>query len=215
MPTLSESRSRLLVSEAGIPVSNWEIANSAEEAVLASKNLTSPVVVKLCGDTIAHKTERGLVRLNLDTEDAVKEAANELLSSATPEDGDVELLISEQIRGNRELIIGLIRDEQFGPCVMLGVGGILAEALADVAFRLAPLNKAEANDLIDDIAMQSLLESFRGEPPVNRETLADILCSISRLGEDNNLLSIDLNPLIISDGEPIAVDALVEIAEDK
>ncbi len=215
MPTLSESRSRLLVSEAGIPVSNWEIANSAEEAVLASKNLTSPVVVKLCGDTIAHKTERGLVRLNLDTEDAVKEAANELLSLATPEDGDVELLISEQIRGNRELIIGLIRDEQFGPCVMLGVGGILAEALADVAFRLAPLNKAEANDLIDDIAMQSLLESFRGEPPVNRETLADILCSISRLGEDNNLLSIDLNPLIISDGEPIAVDALVEIAEDK
>ena len=203
MPTLSESRSRLLVSEAGIPVSNWEIANSAEEAVLAAKNLTSPV--KLCGDAIAHKTERGLVRLNLDTEDAVKEAANELLSSATPEDGDVELLISEQIRGNRELIIGLIRDEQFGPCVMLGVGGILAEALADVAFRLAPLNKAEANDLIDDIAMQSLLESFRGEPPVNRETLADILCSISRLGEDSNLLSIDLNPLIISD-EPIAVE---------
>ena len=215
MPTLSESRSRLLVSEAGIPVSNWEIANSAEEAVLAAKNLASPAVVKLCGDAIAHKTERGLVRLNLDTEDPVKEAANELLSSATPEDGDVELLISEQIRGNRELIIGLIRDEQFGPCVMLGVGGILAEALADVAFRLAPLNKAEANDLIDDIAMQSLLESFRGEPPVNRETLADILCSISRLGEDSNLLSIDLNPLIISDGEPIAVDALVEIAEDK
>ena len=215
MPTLSESRSRLLVSEAGIPVSNWDIANSAEEAVLAAKILTSPVVVKLCGDAIAHKTERGLVRLNLDTEAAVKEAANELHASATPEDGDVELLISEQIRGNRELIIGLIRDEQFGPCVMLGVGGILAEALADVAFRLAPLNKAEANDLIDDIAMQSLLESFRGEPPVNRETLADILCSISRLGEDSNLLSIDLNPLIISDGEPIAVDALAEIAEDK
>ncbi|CAI8363730.1 MAG: Uncharacterised protein [Acidimicrobiales bacterium AG-410-I20] len=69
--------------------------------------------------------------------------------------------------------------------------------------------------MIDDIAMQSLLESFRGEPPVNRETLADILCSISQLGEDSNLLSIDLNPLIISDGEPIAVDALVEIVEDK
>ena len=122
--------------------------------------------------------------------------------------------MSEQIHGNRELIIGLIRDEQFGPCVMLGVGGILAEALADVAFRLAPLNKAEANDLIEDIAMQSLLDSFRGEPPVNRETLADILCSISQLGEDNNLFSIDLNPLIISDGQPIAVDALVEIVED-
>ena len=157
MPTLSESRSRLLVSEAGIPVSNWETADSTKEAVSLARNLGFPVVVKLCGDEIAHKTERGLVRLNLNSEEAVQEAADELLSSVTVSDGEVTLLVSEQIRGNRELIVGLVRDEQFGPCVMLGIGGILAEAVADVAFRLAPLSRSEASDLINDLSMQSLL----------------------------------------------------------
>jgi len=213
MPTLSESRSRLLVSEAGIPVSNWETADSTQEAVSLARNLGFPVVVKLCGDEIAHKTERGLVRLNLNTEEAVEEAADELLSSVTADDGEVTLLVSEQIRGNRELIVGLVQDEQFGPCVMLGIGGILAEAVADVAFRLAPLSRSEASDLIDDLSMQSLLNSFRGEPAVDREALINILCVLGDLGSDQEILSVDLNPLIVANGVPIAVDALVETVE--
>lgn len=213
MPTLSESRSRLLVSEAGIPVSNWETADSTQEAVSLAKNLGFPVVVKLCGDEIAHKTERGLVRLNLNTEEAVQEAADELLSSVTADDGEVTLLVSEQIRGNRELIVGLVRDEQFGPCVMLGIGGILAEAVADVAFRLAPLSRSEASDLIDDLSMQSLLGPFRGEPAVDREALINVLCVLGDLGSDQEILSVDLNPLIVTNGVPIAVDALVETVE--
>jgi len=213
MPTLSESRSRLLVSEAGVPVSNWETADSTQEAVSLAKNLGFPVVVKLCGDEIAHKTERGLVRLNLNTEEAVQEAADELLSSVTADDGEVTLLVSEQIRGNRELIVGLVRDEQFGPCVMLGIGGILAEAVADVAFRLAPLSRSEASDLIDDLSMQSLLGPFRGEPAVDREALINVLCVLGDLGSDQEILSVDLNPLIVTNGVPIAVDALVETVE--
>ena len=213
MPTLSESRSRLLVSEAGIPVSNWETADSTQEAVSLARNLGFPVVIKLCGDEIAHKTERGLVRLNLNTEEAVERAADELFSSATADDGDVTLLVSEQIRGNRELIAGLVRDEQFGPCVMLGIGGILAEAVADVAFRLAPLSRSEASDLIDDLSMQSLLDSFRGEPAVDRETLINVLCALGDLESNQQVLSVDLNPLIVANGVPIAVDALVETAE--
>ena len=213
MPTLSESRSRLLVSEAGIPVSNWETADSTQEAVSLARNLGFPVVVKLCGDEIAHKTERGLVRLNLNTEEAVERAADELFSSATADDGDVTLLVSEQIRGNRELIAGLVRDEQFGSCVMLGIGGILAEAVADVAFRLAPLSRSEASDLIDDLSMQSLLDSFRGEPAVDREALINVLCVLGDLGSDQEILSVDLNPLIVANGVPIAVDALVETVE--
>ena len=213
MPTLSESRSRLLVSEAGIPVSNWETADSTQEAVSLAKNLGFPLVVKLCGDEIAHKTERGLVRLNLNTEEGVEEAADELLSSVTADDGEVTLLVSEQIRGNRELIVGLVRDEQFGPCVMLGIGGILAEAVADVAFRLAPLSRSEASDLIDDLSMQSLLGPFRGEPAVDREALINVLCVLGDLGSDQEILSVDLNPLIVTNGVPIAVDALVETVE--
>jgi len=214
MSTLSESRSRLLVSEVGIPVSNWGTASSSEEAVSLAKNFGFPVVAKLCGDEIAHKTERGLVRLNLNTEEAVQKAADELLSIAIPEDGDVTLLISEQVQGNRELIVGLVRDEQFGPCVMLGIGGILAEAVADVAFRLAPLSKSEASDLINDLSMQSLLGSFRGEPPLDREALTNTLCALGELAADKRILSVDLNPLIVSNGKPIAVDALIEIDED-
>ena len=213
MPTLSESRSRLLVSKAGIPVSNWETADSVQEAVSLARNLGFPVVIKLCGDEIAHKTERGLVRLNLNTEEAVERAADELFSSATADDGDVTLLVSEQIRGNRELIAGLVRDEQFGPCVMLGIGGILAEAVADVAFRLAPLSRSEASDLIDDLSMQSLLDSFRGEPAVDRETLINVLCALGDLESNQQVLSVDLNPLIVANGVPIAVDALVETVE--
>ena len=95
-------------------------------------------MAKLNGDAIAHKTERGLVRLGLADAAAVRQAAGELLAAATPDDGDVAVLVAPMIRGNRELIAGVLRDPQFGPTVMLGVGGILAEAVADVVFRPAP-----------------------------------------------------------------------------
>ena len=95
---------------------------------------------------------------------------------------------------------------------MLGVGGILAEAVADVAFRLAPLERGDALDLIDDLGAQSLLDEFRGEPAVDREALADTLLALSRIAEDASVLSVDLNPLIVVDGRPVAADALVETA---
>ncbi len=98
-----------------------------------------PVVAKLNGDAIAHKTERGLVKLRLGDRAAVEAAAGELLAAATPDDGDVTVLVAPMISGNRELIAGVVRDPQFGPTVMLGVGGILAEAVADVVFRPAPV----------------------------------------------------------------------------
>ena len=173
-----------------------------------------PVVAKLCGDSIAHKTERGLVRLSLGSEDEVRAAAIELLGAATVADGAVELLVSTMVRGNRELIAGMVRDPQFGPCVMLGVGGILAEALADVAFRLAPLSALDAHDLIDDLGAQALLGAFRGEPAVDRDALTDTLCALGTLAADPNVVSIDLNPLIVVDGVAVAVDALVEVADD-
>ncbi|MCS5680792.1 MAG: acetate--CoA ligase family protein [Acidimicrobiales bacterium] len=212
MPTLSEADSRRLVEDAGVAVSPWTTASDAGSAAEAAEALGLPVVVKLCGDAIAHKTERGLVRLGLSSRDEAGAAAADLLAAARPEDGEVGLLVSTMVHGNRELIAGLVRDEQFGPCVMLGLGGILAEAVADVAFRLAPLEHGDALDLIDDLGAQSLLGEFRGEPAVDREALADTLMALSQIAADSNIQSVDLNPLIVVEGRPVAVDALVETA---
>ncbi|MDP6493207.1 MAG: acetate--CoA ligase family protein [Acidimicrobiales bacterium] len=212
MPTLSEAASRRIVEDAGVAVSPWATAADAGSAKEVAASLGLPVVAKLCGGAIAHKTERGLVRLGLSSQDEVGAAAADLLAAARPEDGDVELLVSTMVSGNRELIAGLVRNEQFGPCVMLGLGGILAEAVADVAFRLAPLERDDALDLIDDLGAQFLLDEFRGEPAVDREALADTLMALSRIAEDPEVLSVDLNPLIVDDGQPVAVDALVETA---
>ena len=117
------------------------------------------------------------------------------------------------VAGNRELIVGMLRDRQFGPTVMLGVGGILAEAVADVVFRPAPLDRPTAAEMIDDLASQKLLGAFRGDAEVQRERLVDLLVGLGTLAvERPDVTSVDVNPLIVGhDGMPVAVDALVEI----
>src|SRR6187431_436392 len=132
--TLSETASKALLRQFGVPIADEREVLSATLAAEAAEALGFPVVLKLCGDSIAHKTERGLVKLRLGDANAVRIAADELLGKAVPEDGPVSLLVAPMISGSRELIAGLVRDPQFGPNVMLGVGGVLAEAVADVVF---------------------------------------------------------------------------------
>jgi acetyl-CoA synthetase (ADP-forming) len=201
----------LRIEQAGVTVAPQRLVATPDAAVTAAAELGLPVVVKLSGDTIAHKTERGLVRLGLTTPEAVAAAAVDLLAAARPDDGEVALLVAPMVRGSRELIAGVHTDPQFGPCVMVGVGGVLAEAVADVAFRLTPLTPVDAHDLIDDLRSQALLGPVRGEPAVDRDRLADVLTGLSALvGDDPTIRSVDINPLIVSGGVPIAVDALVE-----
>ncbi|MBM3674359.1 MAG: carboxylate--amine ligase [Actinobacteria bacterium] len=214
MPTLSEADSKARVAAHGVLVPDERIVATADDAVAAAEAIGFPVVTKLCGDAIAHKTERGLVRLNLRTADDVRAAAVDLLAAATPEDGPVALLVAPMLSGNRELIAGLHTDAQFGPTVMLGVGGILAEAIRDVVFRLVPITALDAAEMIDDLGTQPLLGAFRGEPAIDRGALAATLLGLSALSvADPSVVSVDLNPLIVVDGRPIAVDALVELAE--
>ena len=211
--TLSEAASKRLLAEFGLPFAHERDAANADEAVAAASSIGFPVVVKLCGDAITHKTERGLVRLGLADDDAVRQAATELRAAARPEDGEVHLLVAPMLRGNRELIAGLHLDPQFGMTVMLGVGGILAEAVADVAFRLVPIDAVDARDMIEDLATQRLFGPFRGEPAVDRQALVDVLVGLSQAAmTDPTIVGADLNPLIVVDGRPVAVDALVELA---
>lgn len=211
--TLSEAASKQLLGGAGIPFADERVVPSVDAAVHAAAEVGLPVVVKLNGPGIAHKTERGLVRLSLRTADAVREAADQLLAAATPDDGDVDLLVAPMLSGARELIAGLATDEQFGVTVMIGIGGILAEAVADVSIRPVPVSRTDAEEMIDELRTQALLGPFRGEPEVDREALIGIITSLSAVAEtDRRIVSADLNPLIVVDGSPIAVDALVEVA---
>ena len=215
MPTLSEADSKALLASHGLPVADERTVSTPDDAVAAAAELGPPVVVKLGGESIAHKTERGLVRLGLGSDEAVRDAAADLLAAARPEDGEVHLLVAPMVRGNRELIAGLHRDDQFGMTVMLGVGGILAEAVADVAFRLVPITEVDAHEMIDDLETQRLLGEFRGEAAVDRDQLASVLLALSRAAEaDPRIVGADCNPLIVTaDGSPVAVDALIELAD--
>ena len=210
--TLSEPDSKALLAGFGVPIAPERTVDSAADAATAAGEIGFPVVVKLAGERIAHKTERGLVRLGLPDAAAVEAAATELLAAATPEDGEVRVLVAPMLRGQRELIAGLADDPQFGTTVMVGVGGVLAEAVADVSLRLVPITRVDAEEMIDDLATQALLGSFRGEPAVDRAALVDVLLALSQAAvEDPTIASADLNPLIVVDGRPVAVDALVEV----
>jgi acetyltransferase len=211
--TLSESDSKKLLSSFNIPFASEVVTFSVTDAVSSASQMGFPVVVKLGGEKIAHKTERGLVRLRLNDEESVTAAATELLAAATAEDGEVHLLVAPMISGTRELIAGMLVDPQFGPTVMLGIGGVMAEVIADVAFRPAPIDEAGALSMINSLRMQGLLDPFRGEAGVDKAQLASVLLGLSRVAiERADIVSVDINPLIVkSNGELVAVDALVEM----
>lgn len=213
--TLSEYDSKRLLASAGVPVLDERLAVDADGAVLAAREISAsgaPVVLKLCGAGVAHKTERGLVRVGLHGDGEVRDAAEALLAAARPEDSADGVLLAPMARGSRELIAGFQRDPVFGPCVMVGLGGVLAEALGDVTFRLAPVERVDAEEMLDDLAAQAVLGAVRGEPPVDRAAVVDVILGLSRVAEaQTEIMSVDVNPLVVVDGKPVAVDALVEV----
>lgn len=211
--TLSEAESKSLLAAHGVPFAPEHLATDPAGARAAAEQLGYPVAAKLCGDSVSHKTERGLVRLGLADARAVELAFDELMAASRPDDGVTGVLVAPMVRGSRELIAGVATDPQFGRCVLLGIGGVLAEAVADAAVRLVPLSPVDADELIEDLRTAALLGPFRGEPPVDRAALARVLLALSAAAEaEPDLVSADLNPLIVADGVPVAVDALVEVA---
>ena len=213
--SLSEHASKALLAGYGVPFARERLVATPDEAMRAAEALGFPVVAKLCGDGIAHKSERDLVRLSLASGEAVREAARDLLARRRPEDGPVGVLVAEQVRGIRELIAGVVRDPVFGPCVMLGLGGVLAEALRDAAFAVAPLRAGEAGRMLAGLRSRALLEEpFRGEPAVDAGALFALLDGLGRLAAERpDVVAVDLNPLIVRGGRPIAVDALVVLGD--
>jgi len=206
--TLSEHESKLFLAEHEIPVTREVVVSTVENAVLAAEDIGYPVVLKGSGEALSHKTEMNLIAIDMRSEAEVREAFQRLTSH--PDVTVHEVLVQQMVKGDRELVVGLTRDDQFGPCVMFGLGGIFTEILEDISFRVAPLRRVDAMEMMDDIRGKKILDAVRGKAPVDREVLADILLSLGQIGLDNEKIrEIDINPLKILEGKPIAVDALV------
>ncbi len=207
--SLSEYDSKRVLNAYGFPVVREKLATSRAGAVRAAKEIGLPVVLKACSPAIAHKTEKKLIEVDLRTFKEVQGAYDAILGrvGGSPLDG---ILVQEMIKGSRELVIGMIRDAQFGPCVMFGLGGIFTEVLKDVSFRIAPLEKRDALEMAQEIKGAPILASFRGMPAVDMELLTAMLINAGKLGLENDAIKeVDANPLILSGDKPVVVDALV------
>lgn len=211
--SLDEHVSKQILSDMGIPVVREKAADSLLDAESAAGELGFPLVMKGLAPGIVHKTEQGLVRIGIQSRETVA-ATYASLRAAMPNGG--RILMQEQISSPIELIAGFFRDPQFGPSVMLGLGGIFAEALEDRVFAVAPLDKRDAYLLMDRIRAQKVLNGFRSAPAVDREALADILIHLGELGMScARIQAIDINPLIVLNGTPLAVDATIQLARNE
>jgi len=204
---VDEYKSKQILSLCDIPVVDEKIVSSRTEAKETAGDLGLPVVLKGLLSGKIHKTELGLVRTGISSTEEVATVFAELQKTMS---NDGQILLQKQMQGYPELIVGLIRDPQFGPCVMCGFGGILAEVLADSVFAVAPLNRSDAFGLIDRLKTQKLLNGFRGFPAVDRDALADILVRLGQLGVSfPQIKEVDINPMIVCEGLPVAVDATI------
>lgn len=209
---LSEFDSKKLLAHYGVAVTNEDLATTADQAVEMAAKVGPAVAMKACSADLMHKSEAGAVRLGLSEPEAIRKTFDELMAIQDGLDG---VLIQEMASGNRELVLGLNRDAQFGPCVMLGLGGVFAEILADTAFRAAPVDMVEAADMCEQLRSKAVLGAFRGQDPADMEALCRTIVALGRIGiEHPEVAEIDVNPVIIDrQGKIKAVDALVVLGE--
>jgi len=208
---LNEYLSKQILSEAGIPVVEEQLVSTLEETKAAALQFGFPVVVKGVMKAASHKTELGLVHLGIDSPAGIELSFDRLQAAMS---GKGKVLVQRQVKGKIEMMAGFVRDPQFGSCIMCGLGGILAEAVNDTVFGVAPTTFSEALAMIDRLKSQKLLNGVRGFAPVDREAFARILVRLGELGPCHpRIQEIDINPFVINNGSPVAVDGLVVLTD--
>jgi len=204
---LDEHESKKWLEALGLKVVKEVVVKDLDESLKAANGMGYPVVLKGMVEGKVHKTEVGLVKLNLWSVDQVQSAYHEMFATKIK---PKSFLIQPMLKGDFELIVGIVRDPQFGPVVMLGMGGVWAEVYKDVVFRMAPLNKEEILEMVSDLKGQAILKGYRSSKRVNMESLADWLIKLGWLALNfEKIKEVDVNPLLVVDGEPIAVDATI------
>lgn len=208
---LSEHESKELLRAYKIPVNREIVVKTEEELIKAANEIGYPLVIKGCSPDLIHKTEQGLVKVDLRNDEEAHAAFEEIMSHM--QDQKKVVLVQEMVKGSRELMIGMTRDSQFGPCVMFGLGGIFTEILKDISFRVAPIEKRDAKEMMQEIKAHKILGNVRGMPAADLEELSEVLIKVGEIGLENDAIKeIDINPLILSGRRPVAVDALVVLS---
>ena len=211
--SLTEVESKQILKEVGIDSTEIKLAQTRDEAISLSKEIGFPVVLKIVSPDVLHKTDAGGVKLGLDDEKAVGKAFDEIVSAIKKNEPSANIhgvSVQNMARPGVEVIIGMSKDPQFGPVLMFGLGGILVEVLKDVSFRIVPLAKRDAREMIKEIKGYPILEGYRGQEPANVAVLEDYLLKVSDFVDGRpEIKELDINPIFAYSDGAVAVDARV------
>lgn len=209
MKILTEFEAKKLLSKYGIKVTQGWIAGSPDEAFNIASGFGSPVAMKISSPDITHKSDVGGVVLNVKPDDVKTEYSRmiEKVAAAVPSAKIEGILVQQMAPQGHEMIVGLKKDPQFGHALMFGLGGIFVEVYKDVSFRVVPIEMNEALDMISEIKGYPILKGLRGKKPADIDAIAHALVSVSWMAQKENIIELDINPLIVGESGAIAVDA--------
>jgi len=210
---LTEVESKQLLERAGIPVTKTKLARSKKEAISVSKEMGFPIVLKIISPDVVHKSDSGGVRLGLANGAQVGRAYSEIMSSVRqryPQAAIQGVSVQPMASTGTEVIVGMSKDPQFGPVLMFGLGGVLVEVLKDVSFRIVPVTKRDASEMIREIKGYPLLQGYRGQEAVDVASLEGLIVGVSEFIEQNpQIKELDLNPVFAYRDKAVAVDARI------
>ncbi|MFC1920279.1 acetate--CoA ligase family protein [Chloroflexota bacterium] len=216
---LTETEAKDALQKAGINVIETKLAATKEEAVTISKQMGLPVALKIVSPDVIHKSDSGGVKLDLKTTGQVEEAYDDIIKNIKkqfPQANVHGVSVQKMARPGVEVIVGVSTDAQFGPVVMFGLGGILVEILKDVSFRIVPLEKKDAREMIREIKGYPVLEGYRGQEAVDIANLEEMILKVSDFVEKNpGVEELDLNPVFAYGDGAVAVDARIILGEGK
>jgi len=211
--SLLETEAKTVCTEYGIPVTRFDLARSEEEAVRFANTIGFPTVLKIVSPDIIHKSDVGGVIIGLKNPDEVRSAYNQILQNVKKHDAKAKIagvLVQEMAPPSTEVIVGAIKDPQFGPAIMFGLGGVFVEVLKDVTFRVAPITEEDACEMISEVKAYPLLKGYRNTPPADIDAIVKILLNTSRLVTDYPAIKeLDLNPVIVYEKGAKTVDARI------
>lgn len=211
--SLLETEAKTVCMDYGIPVTKFKLAKDEEDAVKHAESIGFPVVLKIVSPDIIHKSDVGGVKIGIKNAKEVRGAYTEIMKNVHKNKANAQIvgmLVQEMAPAGTEVIVGSIKDPQFGPALMFGLGGIFVEVLKDVTFRVAPITEKEAHEMISEVKAYPLLKGYRNTPPADIKAIADILLKTSKMVmEHQEIKELDLNPILVYEKGAKAVDVRI------